>query len=393
MKEEEKRKQHEQDMKDEARIRQDLEDMRNQYINETKNENKNEPFNFDNLPEYQPKVTKVRDFWEINKIQFKPTNEDKKPKFENYHHKANSVKEDDYQSRIQGASNDYEFRKEPRGFDDGRMHSDYGQALDSDIVRLRMEVNLQQKNLSEQLNALKFTARQATQDRDQAKVDLDRLIQNLRDRSTRRLTHENPLDELKTMRNRNSLLSQRNSGPNTAGTRRNLNTYKDIFFNDFKNPNDYKFAHNDRDPFNINISKPAQPKMHYNYNRAGSQMGAPYAQKYETTLNTNSQVIGLEPQQNMSQNWSKSRPDPLNYGINEFTQESSNAMNQIDSMISPEDSKPINQSSDPLDDLRAESEFEQQPSILDQPIDAQNHDIHRESMQQLDSVLESIAET
>lgn len=286
------------------------------------------------------------------------------------------------------------------------MYSDYGQALDSDLVRLRMELNNQQKNLTEQLNLLKFKAKQQAQERDQAQIDLDRLLQNLRDRTNRHYNHEKPLDNLKTMKNRERLYSQRGVDNNALGGRRNLDTYKDIFFNNFKNPNDYKFAHNDNDPFNINVQPPAQPKMHYNYNnfRAQSQMVQnPMVQRYETSLKTNSQAIGIEPHSNM--NFSKKRPDPVNYGgINEFTNASSKAMNQIDSMIDPDNHmRNRTESPDiPTSKFKVESNFEDPHDALDRQLDAigesfdpdpqYDEDQHHESMQQLDNVLDSIVD-
>lgn len=69
--------------------------------------------------------------------------------------------------------------------------------MDSDIVRLRMEVNLQQKSLKEMISMTRFKANQAAQERNLAKNDLDRLIQSIRDKSNRYQNHEKHLNRLK----------------------------------------------------------------------------------------------------------------------------------------------------------------------------------------------------
>lgn len=171
------------------------------------------------------------------------------------------------------SSHGYKFNPNVPDYDEGRRHSDYGMALDSDLARLRMEVNVQQKSLSEQLNGLKFMARQATQEKDQAKLDLDRLLQDLRERTNRANKYTKPLDKMKQRWDRQRLRSQRGLNDNPLEPRKNLNTYQDIFFNDFKNLNGgHKFQHNDNDPFNISTGKqPNQidPQYRPQYNTPG----------------------------------------------------------------------------------------------------------------------------
>ena len=111
----------------------------------------------------------------------------------------------------------------------------------------------------------------------------------------------------------------------------------------------------------------------------------------QNPLKTNSQSIGLEmPAQAFKQHQvPPRRPEPEDYDINQFTDNSSSAMNKIDNMMSPQDSN----------ELQVESNFEHRgddptdmlQNVHQQP-DSAPDDTHRESMQQLDNVLESIAE-
>lgn len=201
-----------------------------------------------------------------------------------------------------------------------RIHSDYGQALDADIVRLRMEVNMQQKNLFEQINLAKFKAKQAAQERDLAKNDLERLIQSVKNRTNRFTNHEKPLKDLQNIPTK-KLGPERNYGNNSSHSRRNLETYQKLYFNDFKMPSSNQFIHNDNDPFNINIEAPSQPKMYY----SGQP---PQSYGYGGSLKSTSQAIGLEIQ-NRNPVITKPKPDPLAYGMKEFDNESSHAMRQI----------------------------------------------------------------
>lgn len=201
-----------------------------------------------------------------------------------------------------------------------RIHSDYGQALDADIVRLRMEVNMQQKNLFEQINLAKFKAKQAAQERDLAKNDLERLIQSVKNRTNRFVNHEKPLKDLQNIPAKR-LGSERNYGNGSSHSRRNLDTYQKLYFNDFKIPSSNQFIHNDNDPFNINIETPSQPKIYHS-----GQPSQLYG--YGGSLKSTSQAIGMEIQ-NRNPAITKPRPDPLSYGMKEFENESSYAMNQI----------------------------------------------------------------
>ena len=205
-----------------------------------------------------------------------------------------------------------------------RVHSDYGQALDADILRLRMEVNMQQKNLFEQINLAKFKAKQAAQERDLAKNDLERLIQSVKNRTNRFTSHEKPLKDLQNVPVKR-FGSDRNYGNESSHSRRNLETYQKLYFNDFKLPTSNQFVHNDSDPFNINIEVPSQPKMFYNGYSSQSY-------NYGNNLKSTSQAIGFDVQNN-NPKFSKPKPDPLAYGMKEFEHESSYSLNQIGNFI------------------------------------------------------------
>jgi hypothetical protein len=188
-----------------------------------------------------------------------------------------------------------------------------------------MELNLQQKNLTEQLNLSKFKARQAAQERELAKNELDRLIQSVKNRTNRYNSHEKPLKDLQNLNQRNKLRSERNygQGPDSAHSRRNLDTYQKLYFNDFRGNQGGQFAHNDNDPFNINVAVPAQPQMYYRNNQPQ------YDQNYGRELKTNSQTIGLEMQTRQNSNFGRGKPDPLSYGMHEFSNESNYALQEI----------------------------------------------------------------
>lgn len=207
-----------------------------------------------------------------------------------------------------------------------RIHSDYGTTLDSDLMRLRMELNQQSKNLNEQVNLLKFKAKQAAQQRELERNDLERVIQSVKNKTNRFMNHEKPLKDLQNVGNKYRLRSERTYGDaSSSHSRRNLDTYQKLYFNDFKTPS-HQYAHNDNDPFNINVSVPAQPQMHYNPKPS-------YSNSYGGGLQTNSQTIGLEMPIRHPEEYPRSRPDPLSYGMKEFTNESAEAMHQIGKFV------------------------------------------------------------
>lgn len=284
-------------------------------------------------------------------------------------------------------------------FHQGRIHSDYGQALDAEIVRLRMEVNMQQKNLFEQINLTKFKAKQAAQERDLAKNDLDRLIQSVKNKTNRYNSHEKPIRDLQTVKS-NKLGSERLSGKESSHSRRNLDTYQKLFtmnFNNMKYPPSSNYAHNDNDPFNINVEVPSQPKMYYN----GGVTPNPYGGgNLGPALKTNSQAIGIEIQ-NKNPSFSRPKPDPLAYGMREFDHESSYALNQIgkfwcncvDSMISTGDAYQYDtKGSRQPTNARGHIHIDDEMHSESRQVQPAGVDIHHQNMQQLDSVLDSIVD-
>ena len=203
-------------------------------------------------------------------------------------------------------------------YKNNKLHSDYGHILDSDIARLRMEVNLQHKSLEDQISASKFKARQAAQERNLAKNDLERLITSVNNKTKRFFQHERPLNALQ---GNNRLRTERTYNGGSSHSRRNLEAYSKLYFNNFNTPGAKELIHNDRDPFNINIAPPEQPKMYYQNSQENSNRGA--------ILNTNSQTVSFDSAQNDTQNFNRSKADPSSYAIKQFGQESSHDMNQI----------------------------------------------------------------
>lgn len=205
-------------------------------------------------------------------------------------------------------------------YHNNKPQPDYGNALDSDITRLRMEVNLQHRSLIEQINASKFKARQAAQERDLAKNDLERLISSVNNKTNRFYQHEKPLQSLQDNNIKNKLRTQRSYNGGSSHSRRNLDAYSKIYFNNFSNQRETELIHNDHDPFNINISSQIQPKIDYG-NKQGVLSG-----DYGTILTTNSHTVAFE---NNTQNFIRPKGDPLLYGTKQFEHESTHAMNQI----------------------------------------------------------------
>jgi len=262
-----------------------------------------------------------------------------------------------------------------------------------------MEVNLQQKSLNDQIGMSKFKARQAAQERDLAKNDLERIIQSVKNKTNRLYNHEKPLSNLKTNIPPRGLRSERDYGKTgSSHSRRNLDTYQKLYFNDFSNPGSKQLAHYDNDPFNINVGAPAQPRIHYGNNKDN------YQSTYGAILNTNSQAVSLETPGDSQQNFNQPKHDPLSYGNRQFEVESNHAINQIsnllsfynnlDDMISPADSyptyEPVNKSlknMQPLNMGGMEMVTTSQPLEIDEP----HKDDHKADIEQLDNVLESLA--
>jgi hypothetical protein len=235
--------------------------------------------------------------------------------------------------------NNYYYREEPReyklkfqdenmrfdlnhDYENKKLHSDFGHALDSDIARLRMEVNLQQKSLTEQINMTRFKARQTAQERDLAKNELERIIQSVKNKANRFNNHEKPLQSLKDNPQPFSRAERDYTG--SSHSRRNLDTYQKLYFNNINNMS--QFAHNDGDPFNVNTSAPSQPQMHFN---ANNYTKSSKSNNYGAVLQSNSQNIGLDLPERNNHNFTKPRPDPMNYGANQFEPEQYNDMQQI----------------------------------------------------------------
>lgn len=223
---------------------------------------------------------------------------------------------------IQQPIQDYNPNKH-HDYQHNKLHSDYGHTLDSDIARLRIEVNLQHRSLVDQISASKFKARQAAQERDLAKNDLERLISSVNNKTNRFYQHERPLNHLKDNNIQNKLRTQRTYNGGSSHSRRNLEAYSKIYFNNFNTPGAQELIHNDQDPLNINVAPPAQPKIYYGNNQGYSNGG------YGTILNTNSQTVSFDNPENKTQNFTRPKEDPLSYGTRQFEHESSHALNQI----------------------------------------------------------------
>lgn len=185
-----------------------------------------------------------------------------------------------------------------------------------------MEVNLQHKSLVDQISASKFKAKQAAQERDLARNDLDRLIESMRNKTNRYYKHEKPLNNLKDEMMHAKLRSTRDYR-GSSHSRRNLDTYSKLYFNDFNTPAGREFIHNDKDPFNINVSAPSQSRMGAGLPRTG------HAGNYGTVLNTNSQTVSFGGVERPAQNFSRPMMEPLSYSRTQFEKDASNAMNQI----------------------------------------------------------------
>lgn len=266
-------------------------------------------------------------------------------------------------------------------YQNNKIHSDYGHSLDSDIARLRMEVNLQHKSLVDQINNSKFKAKQAAQERDLAKNDLDRLIDNMRNKTNRFYKHERPLNNLKDEMAHARLRSNRDYG-GSSHSRRNLDTYSRLYFNNFSSPVGREFVHNPNDPFDVNPGSSSQPSLSY-----GQPQSHPM-QFQGTTLNTNSQAVALGSQPSRS----FPAPDPLTYGQTQFQKESDYQINQISDMIHPSDGfeshEQTNQSLMNMQPLSTEADLRAESQNI--PIQNPPDQIHKENLQQLDSVLESL---
>lgn len=240
----------------------------------------------------------------------------------------------------------------------------------------------------------RFKARQSAQERDLAKNELERIIQSVKNKTNRFYNHEKPLQSLKDNSQQYNRAERDYGG--SSHSRRNLDTYQKLYFNNINNMS--QFAHNDGDPFNINVAAPAQPQMHYNpnnYARSNQQ------NNYGTILQTNSQNIGLDFPEKNHHAFAKPKPDPLSYGTKQFEYESYNAMQQLgtllaltilDNMVSPADSYPYHdqqpQNFAGMEPMNMHSESRQVRMELHPG--NEDHDIHSDNLQQLDNVLESI---